>query len=163
MDCKVRPMAPGDIESVWDLVAKTPELTFCSWEKETVLVSEVGELSQVAECNGVITGVLFVGNVGTRVLLTHLVVDHQMRRHGVASRLVSAALKAVLALESHPRRVLALVDSKNDQAQEILDKSTLQKSDHRRGRPRFPNGPACLTQRRRGLIFAALRAGTDCW
>ncbi|UDF34994.1 UNVERIFIED_ORG: GNAT family N-acetyltransferase [Shinella sp. XGS7] len=99
----IRPMTPEDYDAVLQLMADTPGVTVRdadSAEATARYLARNPGLSFVAQGSegGRLLGCIMSGHDGRRGYLQHLVVRPELRRQGIANRLVEHCLQGLAAL-----------------------------------------------------------------
>ena len=111
----IRPAAPGDFEEIYKIISATKEL---ERSDRDVLIPEDFEASLhepngvflVAEDNGKIAGLIFaVRETSTTAIIRYLAVIPELRRQGIATRLLSACMHS-LAREWDVKEIGAFVE-----------------------------------------------------
>lgn len=111
----IRPAAPGDFEGIYKIITATKEL---ERSDRDALIPEDIEASLrepkgiflIAEDNGTIAGLIYaIQETSTTAIIRYLAVVPELRRHGIATRLLSACMHA-LAREWNVKEIGAFVE-----------------------------------------------------
>lgn len=117
-------MTVQDYDGVYDLWLNTPGMginsTDDSREGIEKYIKRNPTTSFVAMDNGKIVGAILAGHDGRRGFIQHIAVLPEFRKHGIASRLVNQAMKALEKEGIH--KVALLAFKKNELGNDFWDK-----------------------------------------
>lgn len=124
MSIEYKIMTVQDYDGVYDLWLNTPGMginsTDDSREGIEKYIKRNPTTSFVAMDNGKIVGAILAGHDGRRGFIQHIAVLPEFRKHGIASRLVNQAMKALEKEEIH--KVALLAFKKNELGNDFWDK-----------------------------------------
>ena len=124
MSIEYKIMTVQDYDGVYDLWLNTPGMginsTDDSREGIEKYIKRNPTTSFVAMDNGKIVGAILAGHDGRRGFIQHIAVLPEFRKHGIASRLVNQAMKALEKEGIH--KVALLAFKKNELGNDFWDK-----------------------------------------
>jgi len=92
----IESLAENKVSAVVRFMEVFPEIHFCDWEDERLLVKSLHDRSLVcfvAWFGDTIVGAIFAGAMGLRGTINHLAVDKHWQRRGIGERLVAEVVR----------------------------------------------------------------------